>query len=524
MDALTPTLDQENSKTELVIGLVGAIGTDLELVSTRLCSTLRDVFAYDCTRIGVSDLLADLDWDGKWDLHAPRWDVRTRARMDAGLELCRAWKSHDALAQLSVLAISRRREELGNRNDEPLHRHAFVLKSLKRPAEVDFLRAIYGHRFVLIGAYAPRENRRAAILERLEEAYETRDESKFEVDVDRDLLARDERESGEGGQNVRDTFHRADFFVETHTKQLDKQVRRSLHVLFGDPVQSPTKDENAMAHADRAARRSAEPGRQVGAAVMNDRGDVLATGCNEVPRANGGQYWGDDVDGKGKPAPDGREVRKPVDTNNHQQAEIAADIVRQLKAYLNDEARADPATLSAQVLDSRLGETTEFGRAVHAEMAAITTAARVGTPLLDATLLTDTFPCHNCARHIVATGIRRVVYIAPYAKSRAHELHGDAIAVAPADPDAVADKVAFEPFIGIAPRRFDLWFSGVRRKDDSGTIRTFEPNTAIPRVGATSRTAAELEVIATAARETAALTQLSKRLSTLSPTLAELIA
>ncbi|MDN3612645.1 hypothetical protein QWZ16_23945 [Vibrio ostreicida] len=26
------------------------------------------------------------------------------------------------------------------------------------------------------------------------------------------------------------------------------------------------------------------------------------------------------------------------------------------------------------------------------------------------------FPCHNCAKHIVASGIKRVVYVEPYPK------------------------------------------------------------------------------------------------------------
>jgi deoxycytidylate deaminase len=32
-------------------------------------------------------------------------------------------------------------------------------------------------------------------------------------------------------------------------------------------------------------------GRQVGAAMVNDLGHVLAVGSNEVPRAGGGSYW-----------------------------------------------------------------------------------------------------------------------------------------------------------------------------------------------------------------------------------------
>lgn len=153
-------------------------------------------------------------------------------------------------------------------------------------------------------------------------------------------------------------------------------------------------------------------------------------------------------------------------------------------------------------------------------MAAITTAARIGTPLGGSTLLTDTFPCHNCARHIVATGIMRVVYIAPYAKSRAYELHSDSIIVAPTGSEETNGKVVFEPFIGVSPQRFDQWFADIKRKDDSGNILPFNPATAAPRIGSTSDQAAELEVVATAARENAALEVLIEQLPTRTPTLA----
>ena len=47
--------------------------------------------------------------------------------------------------------------------------------------------------------------------------------------------------------------------------------------------------------------------------------------------------------------------------------------------------------------------------------------------MVGGTLYTTTFPCHNCTRHIVASGIAKVYYIEPYAKSLALELHNDAI-------------------------------------------------------------------------------------------------
>ncbi|XID96172.1 hypothetical protein ACF3MZ_19775 [Paenibacillaceae bacterium WGS1546] len=66
-----------------------------------------------------------------------------------------------------------------------------------------------------------------------------------------------------------------------------------------------------------------------------------------------------------------------------------------------------------------------------------------------------TFPCHNCAKHIIAAGITKVIYVEPYPKSKALEFHSDAIATSSSDSEAVV----FTPFVGIGPRKFFELFS-----------------------------------------------------------------
>jgi hypothetical protein len=104
-------------------------------------------------------------------------------------------------------------------------------------------------------------------------------------------------------------------------------------------------------------------------------------------------------------------------------------------------------------------------------------------------LYVTTVPCHHCARHIVAAGIARVVYVAPYAKSLAEELHRDAVLVDPSvatESDISPDdrrKVTFEPFVGVGPRRFLPLFEMPDRKDhDTGKVLPFEPEVAMPRL------------------------------------------
>ena len=68
---------------------------------------------------------------------------------------------------------------------------------------------------------------------------------------------------------------------------------------------------------------------------------------------------------------------------------------------------------SDAVRESRVMDLIEFGRILHAEMSALSDAARKGICVEGATLYCTTFPCHLCAKLIVAAGITKVVYLEP---------------------------------------------------------------------------------------------------------------
>jgi deoxycytidylate deaminase len=115
----------------------------------------------------------------------------------------------------------------------------------------------------------------------------------------------------------------------------------------------------------------------------------------------------------------------------------------------------------------------------HAEMTAICDAARLGRSAKNAIMYVTTFPCHNCAKHIIASGIRRVVFIEPYLKSKAAYSHDDSISIG----QKVDGKVLLEHFIGISPRRYrDIFEKGKRRRTD-GTIKEWNEEIPIPIIG-----------------------------------------
>jgi deoxycytidylate deaminase len=136
------------------------------------------------------------------------------------------------------------------------------------------------------------------------------------------------------------------------------------------------------------------------------------------------------------------------------------DIIRVMRKKFLPDANEDEILNEARPLlrETLVSDVTEFGRSVHAEMDALMAAGRIGVSFRNAVLYTTTFPCHTCTRHIITAGVRRVVYIEPYPKSLAPELHDDAIRIYSSDSKDDR-RIPFEPFLGIGPRRFFDLFS-----------------------------------------------------------------
>ncbi|NEU12157.1 hypothetical protein G3T14_08430 [Methylobacterium sp. BTF04] len=288
------------------------------------------------------------------------------------------------------------------------------------------------------------------------------------------MIERDQDEQGQKhGQRLSDTFSLGDLFLDIDDREgSEKILSRFLGALFGSNKVSPSKDEYGMYIAKTASLRSLDLSRQVGAAIFSTDGEVLTLGCNEVPKAGGGTYWhNDDLDA--------RDYELEGDENERIKRAIFADVVRRLdKVELiktSDDRGideiikfvvAETSIKGSPLKEAQIMDLLEFGRIIHAEMSAITDAARLGKSIKGSTLYCTTFPCHMCAKHIVSAGIKRVLYIEPYPKSYAEQLHPDSISV---DLNERHEKrVHFSPFIGISPVRFRYLFERGRRKDQDG--------------------------------------------------------
>lgn len=502
-------LRRSMSAPELFFGLAAPTGTDLTVVETALQSSLRSV-GYKAFRIKLTDQMlgllpsflpsevASIERKGSGFFH----DVMYK--MDVANELRKILGDGSAMAKLGVKRIRDIRNLETGSNEKTSSASAYIINQLKRPDEVAFFRDLYGDRFFLISIYTDEDLRRERLIDLIRRSLPASTNSHEIVAFAEQLLNRDyEERSIEFGQKLRDTFQFADFFIDGYDKhKIDRSISRFIDLVFGKTSISPTYSEHCMYIAKSASMRSIDMSRQVGAAIFSENGEIISMGCNEVPKAFGGTYWTDDPN-------DARDVARGFDANQLARNEIIRDVLERLDSrrllenpHSNaDMSLADLATvltgppssedpLAGILREAQIMDLTEFGRSIHAEMSAICDAARLGRSVKAGRLFCTTFPCHNCAKHIVASGIDEVQYIEPYPKSRAKELHGDAITVG----QQVPGKVSFKPFTGVSPNRYrELFGKSRKRKNEGGTAKTWLSDEPKPQIGSGRPTYLEAE-------------------------------
>lgn len=464
--------------SELVIGLVSAVGTETSRVFTPLKDRLSR-FGYTVVEIKLSSLLTQpVGVSGEYN--------RIKELMKAGDNLRKKQGNNGILAYgASKLIVQNRPSGKG--------KTAYIVNSLKHPDEVEVLRKIYGQGFYLFGIHADKK-RRLHYLEQDKGLTATQAAELAEVDEDEKLAH---------GQRTRDTYHLADFFLNfgKNDDQVKNTIQRFLELIFSHPFKNPTFDEFAMFMAFSSSVRSGDLSRQVGAVISHNQ-QIIATGANECPSSGGGLYWAeiDPKSGVVNDVQDGKDYTRNEDSNRAEQNEIIRGIlngVSQLQGVGPDLLSGVEEHLKL----SRIRDLTEFGRVVHAEMEAILSCAREGISCIEATLYCTTFPCHNCAKHIIAAGIKRVVYVEPYPKSKALDFHSESIELKTTlDAEDSSKLVVFEPFTGVGARRFLDLFSmnlGVgnklRRKDSDGAAVNWVQSNALPRVALIPESYREIE-------------------------------
>lgn len=457
----------------LVIGMAGRIGSGVSFVRDKILQSLR-TFDYNVDIVDVTalmeklqkqlgdDVLEEIDDDLEKCQEVAGNNAAERVRKFQLLgNAFRRIYGNQILAALAVTGFIS--QDINTPGMSDTKRKAYVVDSLKHPEEVNLLRYVFGNQFWLVGVVSSDLTRFNRLKQR-----KGFSESIFTFLSEEDAKGIDARDltgnhSLKSGQETVKTVVEADYFFANDyaTKdEIEADAARLSRLMFGIQVVSPTENEVGMNAAYQASLRSACLSRQVGAAIVAATGELLSTGHNDVPKVGGGLYG---------PAPLDQDRRCWAWGAKCYNDEEKLKITRQVVKLLVDKELL-PANQANEAVDaiskSRISGLIEFTRAVHAEMEAMLAIARLGTKgLVGSTLYTTTYPCHNCAKHIVDAGIKRVVYLEPYEKSLARTLHPDAIN----DPLQERDhrKVSIDGYGGVSPRRFSDIFlpRGDRKKN-----------------------------------------------------------
>lgn len=468
-DRATPGGDSKSTSTtigqridgrradEIIIAFCGPVGCNLADV-IRSTRAQFEEYGYLTEHVKVSDIIrthfrshgVPTELAEKVSLDATSGMERYTTLQDLGNELRKQHKP-PILAALAMQDIAVHRT-IAKGDQAKAPKTVYIVDQLKHPEEVELFKMVYGEIFYLIGVLSP-EKTRFNYLTRTERI--PKHEAQYLIDRDRNEL------NAAHGQKLEKTLQRADYFIRNNqdsVSNLAAPCQRFAALVHGKNGITPTTDESGMYAAYSASLKSACLSRQVGAAIVNKEGNVISLGWNDVPKFGGGLYTSDIQN-------DQRCIYHGAKCyNDIQKTYLIDDIVRivSAKVDVSPETKHELAKLIQK--ETRAGSIIEFSRAIHAEMEAILGLARSqGNSTDSCVLYTTTFPCHNCARHIIAAGIRRVVYIEPYEKSLALDLHEDAITT-----DAgTADKTLFETFAGVSPGKYAAFFMSKGDKKNS---------------------------------------------------------
>lgn len=533
---------RNNASNELIIAVVGHVGSGTTRISGLLAeklgaqtigipgSTERKNFAVKPLK--ASDVIKA--WARKHGEPLPDYKKddlnRAQALQDFGDKMRAEDKA--AIARALIKSIHKYRQEQLDAEGDGLklpdgQPRAYIIDCLRHPAEVQLLRGVYQSAFAVIGVVCDEDRRYLRLFgdgaRKIKGKFKDPGQNEGQNFIDRDRKAKEDH-----GQRVDDTFHLADFFVDNSPDEklggkpnkdwgVPEQIERFLRIMTHTRVERPTVAEMGMFAAEGAKLRSACLSRQVGAALVDQAGNLISTGTNEVPRAGGGVYGQVETENSTIQITDERCAFRndPGCSNTREQRKIEVEVVGALKKFFENKIgtfqieaskfagsgekssnplldflkTASPTVFNefleehrSELLDNlhktRLGGLIEFSRAVHAEMDALLSAARKCISPVGARMFVTTFPCHSCARHLVAAGVDEVQYLEPYPKSKALDLHEDAITKDRQNDSftrpsialinkSKTPKVLFRPFTGVAPRLYARAFLKDRDlKDD----------------------------------------------------------
>lgn len=469
---------RDTHTNELIFALCGYMGSNIKSVSETIKFIIENDYGYSCEIIKLSEFISLNKGPSSHSASGSSEYVRLKNLIEDGNQL-RKTHNNAILAELAIKKIGADRTDkaeylkMTDGSHKPVfksQKKCYIIESIKNPAELEVLKEVYRDLIYTIGIFSPYNIRQ----DNLRQKGLTNQEIV-------ELIDQDSHEEKINGQGVRNTFTKSDYFLRIDSASLSNlttKLKRFIHLIFETAIITPTKDETAMYLASSASVNSACLSRQVGAAIVDSSGDVVSVGWNDVPCFKGNLYQSnsdlsDSNDYRCMNFQNGKCI------NDEQKNKISNTLLDELIA--DKVITEDNREITLKILKkSRLGGLIEFSRAIHAEMHAIIIGSqKSGKQMVNGKLFCTTYPCHNCARHIVLAGITEIYFIEPYTKSLATLLHSDSIT----EDENDRDKVRILLYDGVSPYRYKQLFkmSDDSRKMKDGSLLKPVLKSAIPK-------------------------------------------
>lgn len=439
---------------ELIFGICSPIGSHRNKVVESLTTTLKEKYNYEVKIIKLSEYI-----DEYYEEPIDKLVGRTHEYSDlmhkikGGDNLREKYNTNSLLVELAIKQIREERKAVKTTEIKG-RRVCYIIDSLKNYDELKLLRAVYRDIFYLFSIFSLEQERNDYLVN-------TKELSPKEA---KEIIEKDDYEDIFHGQDVRNTFIEGDFFIRTsYTDKtaINERISKYLHLIFNSDIITPNKHETAMYNAKSSAGNSACLSRQVGATITDANGVHISNGWNDVPKFGGNLYNNfDDFDKRCKQLGYCSNV-------THRN-----DIIKEIRNSLEDKLKLkfDEINQIIKIIESsKFKNVIEYSRSIHAEMHAIIIGSQLtGDKMVGGNLYCTTYPCHNCARHIVVAGIKNVYYIEPYKKSLCLTLHDDSLT----EDENDDKKVKILPYDGVAPRRYLEFYSmgEDNRKDKKGNL------------------------------------------------------
>lgn len=471
----------DNTLTEeLFFGICSPIGSLKERVIDNLKYNLEIKYGYEVEIIKLSNFISDYSLKNEeidWIRDATKSKISNdyQEKINKGNIIRKKhnnfYLAEKAIQEIHLSRLQEAREQgIAEPKSEDLksRRKCYIIDSLKTIEELKLLRKVYTDNFYQISVFSSINDRKDNLKTK-----------GFSENETIQIIEIDDKQNLEYGQNVRSTFVDGDFFMrisEENISILDNKIQRYLHLIFESSIITPSIEELSMYNAKSASGNSACLSRQVGACIIDKNDNLLSTGWNDVPKFGGNLYTSSGG------SLDNRCFNKGFCSNDYYKEKLIENIIDtfldsdDLKNLFTDDFGVINQSLvekiKLSIKNTKVKDLIEFSRSVHAEMHAIIQGSQIsGDKMIGGKLFCTTFPCHNCARHIVASGIEVVYYIEPYVKSLGLSLHSDSMT----ENEKEEGKVKILMFDGVAPRKYLSFFTNIaERKNNKGKL--IKPN------------------------------------------------